>query len=95
MLGIPEVYVKGQFYYTPAELDRATNSSYKDYDKEIVLPSEEMEHVLTCVYSDIPAELTLPAEVHLILVLLLLLQFVQINQINIYLGYKVLHHSCQ
>lgn len=63
MLGIPEVYVKGQFYYTPAELDRATNSSYKDYDKEIVLPSEEMEHVLTCVYSDIPAELTLPAEV--------------------------------
>ena len=62
MLGIPDVYVKSQFY-TAAELDRATRSSYKDYDKEIVLPSEEMDHVLTCVYSDIPAELTVPIDV--------------------------------
>ena len=63
MLGIPDAYVQRQFYYTPAEMDRTTNSSYKDYDKEIVLPKKEMEHVLTCVYPDIPAELTLTREV--------------------------------
>jgi len=59
MIGIPDIYVKRQFYSTP-ELDRATNSSYEDYDKEILLPGDEMEHVLTCVYSDIPTELNLP-----------------------------------
>jgi len=59
MIGIPDVYVKRQFY-SPPELDRATDSSYEDYDKEILLPGDEMEHVLTCVYSDIPAELALP-----------------------------------
>ena len=59
MLGMPESYVKSQFY-SSTELERATNSSYKDYDKEILLPGNEMEHVLTCVYPNIPEELNLP-----------------------------------
>ena len=59
---MPDVYVRGQFY-TQVQMDRATNSSYADYDKEILLPREEMEHVLTCVYRDIPGEISLPFEV--------------------------------
>ena len=62
LLGMPEHYVRGEFY-TELQLDRATNSSYLDYDKEILLPKDEMEHVLTCVYRDIPGELTIPYEV--------------------------------
>lgn len=31
--------------------------------QEIVLPRAELESVLTCVYTDIPAELSLPAKV--------------------------------
>eukprot|EP00090_Calanus_glacialis_P036854 TRINITY_DN63005_c0_g1_i1.p1 TRINITY_DN63005_c0_g1~~TRINITY_DN63005_c0_g1_i1.p1 ORF type:complete len:125 (-),score=39.07 TRINITY_DN63005_c0_g1_i1:29-376(-) len=57
-----DLYVRGQFY-TQLQLDRATNSSYLDYEKEILLPREEMEHVLTCVYTDIPGEISLPYEV--------------------------------
>ena len=62
MLGMSEHYIRGQFYTQP-QLDRATNSSYLDFDKEIVLPKDEMEHVLSCVYTDIPEELSLPYEV--------------------------------
>ena len=62
LLGMPERQVRGEFY-TELQLDRATNSSYLDYDKEILLPEDEMEHVLTCVYRDIPGELTIPYEV--------------------------------
>ena len=62
MLGMSDQYVRGQFY-TQVQLDRATNSSYLDYEKEIVLPKDEMEHVLSCVYTDIPGELSLPYEV--------------------------------
>ena len=49
--------------YTQLQLDRATNRSYLDYEKEIVLPKDEMEHVLSCVYTDIPGELSLSYEV--------------------------------
>ena len=62
MLGMSDHYVRGQFY-TQLQLDRAINSSYRDFDKEIVLPKDEMEHVLSCVYTDIPEELSLPYEV--------------------------------
>ena len=62
MLGMSEQYIRGQFY-TPLQLDRATNSSYQDYEKEILLPESEMEHVLTCVYTDIPEELSIPYDV--------------------------------
>ena len=62
LLGMSDLYVRGQFY-TQLQLDRATNSSYLDYEKEILLPREEMEHVLTCVYTDIPGEISLPYEV--------------------------------
>ena len=62
MLGMSDQYLRGQFYTQP-QLDRATNSSYLDYEKEIVLPKDEMEHVLSCVYTDIPEELSLPYEV--------------------------------
>ena len=85
MIGIPDVYVKRQFY-SPPELDRATDSSYEDYDKEILLPGDEMEHVLTCVYSDIPAELALP-EVRALNTSLI--------AISICLGYSVLYQSYQ
>jgi len=55
MLGMEK---KNQFY-SGSELDRATKSSYRDMGREIVLPKREMESVLSCVYTDISAELTL------------------------------------
>jgi len=58
MLGMDE----NQFY-SGSELDRATKSSYRDMNREIVLPRRELESVLSCVYTDISAELTLPDKI--------------------------------
>ena len=57
MLGISDI--RKQLFTSRPELERATNSSYHDMTREIVLPRHELESVLSCVYTDIPAELTL------------------------------------
>merc|ERR1712115_367390 len=63
MLGMSDREVTGLFYYDQPELDRTVQSSYKDYDRELVLPQAEMEHVLTCVYPDIPRAIAVPLDV--------------------------------
>lgn len=59
-LGLEEEQVEAMFYYTQPELDRIATSSYADTHAELVLPPEELEHVLTCVYNDIPREICMP-----------------------------------